>query len=980
MAENINLVGNFTDNISPKLRKLNRELSRVTKSFTKLGGRIRPVTKEMGKLAMATDRVADNLKSQRNSLTATTQAMRSYTTATRKATAQQKKLKAGRIPAPPRGARPQSRVPARGSNGAMMTGGAAFGITLGSQLGGAIQRGIMMGFDYGRTIIMGAFQKFGAMIGERIQDEMSDIQSAGGMFALDKKSDPSERLFKNFTQARNMQELLNRELAKSAAALPGATSDYVQASKQLTDTVFATFAKDKEAFAGLAVSLGGKEGGTATEDITKVLSRFTEQSVLLSQGGGKGGMPLGMLLEQLITMDQVNMDSMKRRYAQLRKNPLLANMLKDAESAINESGAGTAERFKSVMAALDNALPAEVVNSMRRSVDGVIEATRSAFLDPEVGLLGLGRPLGSMVKSIDSFGRYIDKNGKVVQNAADAAEEQTTVFKLLRDVMAGFGLPLSEIAAILPQVFDPLEGLASGLKKLRQTAVDFAQLFDGLTNTFKAKGLDQASARAALAAFSNLMRDLGGLSELQHKLNIDQLLKKDVDFATIVPRIMQQVLDSPIAEQFGEAIGHAMGSIVATIAQIMTGVVDKAGTSKLAKGFIKAWNAAGGTQAIKTIFSKIFEVMGRLLMGAVQAFPFEAFMLGILALAPAIVAGLGAALPVVLSNMLMTSVASSGGIATAIAGGFSAILASPALLAAIIGGLAITAKATEGARKSLTDSLASSAQQRTDSVRGEDGQLRSLQGNGLAGVLDGLMGELTWVVHDFIKGFGDIFTGLYNIIVGAFSDPAMVTEGVNQIFSGLWSLFTMVGHLIIAIGYAVPGLIMGVLIAIKNLFAGIVGAIAQAGANAWASGTAAIGGAIAGLWAKITSALSNINPLNWFKGGGGGGTPTESRGGGRASSSFRGSSAPMSLGAALSSEMKNKPKGSHLVIANSSETVVPAANGYMASGTGAGGSVSLSGVTINVSGVQDPKAIANVVAEEILYAVQKNTYKEIYTT
>ena len=88
----------------------------------------------------------------------------------------------------------------------------------------------------------------------------------------------------------------------------------------------------------------------------------------------------------------------------------------------------------------------------------------------------------------------------------------------------------------------------------------------------------------------------------------------------------------------------------------------------------------------------------------------------------------------------------------------------------------------------------------------------------------------------------------------------------------------------------------------------------------------------------------------------------------------------MSLGSAISSEMKNKPAGSSLVIANSSETVIPASKGYSPGMGSGGGGVSLSGVTINVSGVDDPKAIANVVAEEILYAIQKNTYKEIYTT
>ena len=49
---------------------------------------------------------------------------------------------------------------------------------------------------------------------------------------------------------------------------------------------------------------------------------------------------------------------------------------------------------------------------------------------------------------------------------------------------------------------------------------------------------------------------------------------------------------------------------------------------------------------------------------------------------------------------------------------------------------------------------------------------------------------------------------------------------------------------------------------------------------------------------------------------------------------FKGSSHSMSLGSAIATEMKNKPPGSSLVIANSSERVIPAANGHSPGGGG----------------------------------------------
>lgn len=985
MAEQINLVGNFTDNITPKLRKLDRELKNITKAFAKLGGKIRPVTKEMGKLAMASERVSNSMKAQRQDITSTTQAMRAYTTASRKAASQQKKLKPARMPRVPKAPKATGGR-GGGMGGAFAAGGSVALGGVGMQLSSMMTQAIVRGFGLGTSILQKSFGFLSWAIRDGISDEMSDIQSAGGMFALDKKSSPDKRLFKNFTQARNMQESLNRELAKSAASLPGATSDYVSASKQLTDTVFALYTKDENAFAALAKSQGGKDGAGAEDQITTVLKKFTEQSVLLSQGGGKGGMPLGLLLEQLVTMENVSIDSMKRRYAQLKKNPLLANALKDAEGAINDAGAGTSQRMKAVFDALEAALPAEVVNSMRRSVDGVIEATRSAFLDQEVGLLGLRRPLESSVAAIDEYGRYVDEAGNVVKTAALAAKEQTTVFKLLRDVIAGFGLPLSEIAGILPQVFDPLEGLASGLFKMRQKAVDFAQMFDRYSNFFNDKKLSDAGARAGLAAFTNLIADLGGLSELERVANIEGLMSGKVDFKTLVPRIMNQVLNSPLAEDFGEMIGSILGETVAMIAAMMTGVLDTAEASGITKGFQKAWKAAGGTKALQTIFSTVFEKMGQALMLAVTTFPKESLIGGALALGPLLLP----IIPSVISTILGSL--STAGFGASIAGGFAAILASPALLAAIIAGLAITAKATEGTRKALlgtgTDGgLAGAAQARTNAVRGGDGRLRSLQGNGLAGIMDGLMGELTWVLHDFVKGFGDIFTGLYNIVVGLFTDPALLGEGIRQIFTGLFSLFTMIGHLIIAIGYAVPGLIMGVLIAIKNLFLGIGHAIVGAWMNTdW---TNKLGNDIQYLFKSIGSAITSAAAAvgdwgmklassvgNFFRN-----LANKIPGVNIAEPQYNGGGAgKMPLSSAIATENRMKPAGSHLVIANSSETVIPANKGYSPYGMGGGGGVNVTNnFTINGGGM-DPQALAEQVAAVVMNSVEEASYSEIYTS
>ncbi len=989
MAENINLVGNFTDNISPKLRKLNRELNNVTKSFTKLGGKIRPVTKEMGKLAMATDRVALNLKSQRQSLTATTQALRSYTTASRKATSQQKKLK------------PTTMRPPRGGGGRGGGGGGGMGIGMGFALGGVglqlsqlVTTGIIRGFEMGVGLLQKPFQFLANGIGERIEDEMSDIKAAGGIYAITKRM--KNPFIKSFAEAESLTKETNRYLAELAGALPGDTQDYINVAKQISDSIGQIIAKDEKGSLKLGRELAEKRGastaafdaggaGATKAAYKEMVGELTKQTVLASGGSKMGAMGLPQLTERMISSDNLT-TGMFRRYSAVFRDPQIMSALERNIAEINKTAKSSSERYEAIQKMYEEVVTPEYVRRVQRSTQGVLEALKTTFMNPEVGLLGLGRPIelagdasNKLSIKFDQFGRMLDKNNEVTTDVSKAARESLSVFEYLRDIFANVMIVLQPLIDSITSLFDPFKELGLELDKIRLATMKFQNVYElanasldkvikGLPKAAQANMKATKGMRASLMAVTSAFREFGVFTDKQATDMYNTLLSESTtvkELQGLVSKFIDLFLNSAAGAKVGSAMGTIIGKVLKTFADLIVSLFgDATVKSEFVQGFVAGFNDAGGKKAITDIFNLVFDKIKDLIYEIVTTFPKESALFAGLALGPLLLP----AIPGIISSLF--SAIPAGGIGAAIAGGFSAILASPALIAAVVAGLAITAKATEGPRKSLTDNLASSAQSNTGKA-----------GIGAQGLLAGVMGELTWVIHDFVKGFGDIFTGLYNIVVGAFTDPAMVTQGINQIFSGLWSLFTMIGHAIIAIGYAVPGLILIVINAIKNLFLGIVGAIAQAGANAWASGTAAIGGAIAGLWAKITSALSNINPLNWFKGGGGGGTPTESRGGGRASSGYRGNTTKtMSLGSAISSEMKNKPAGSHLVIANSSEAVIPAASGYMPPGTGGGGNVSLSGVTINVSGVQDPKAIANVVAEEILYAVQKNTYKEIYTT
>jgi hypothetical protein len=683
MAEEIKLVGVFKDDITPKLKKLTKSIDDLHKSFAKFGKKLRPIAKEMGNLAAASERVADALQAQKKSIDSAARSWNNYKREVGKAGSATRK-------AFPRTTKAPSAPKPRGGGGGGIPGGGGvaagvFGVTVGNTISNLAMQGISRGFEIGVSLMQKPFEFLANALGERIEDEMSDIQSAGGMFALDKKNSPATRLFQNFEQARQTQERMNRALATSAAALPGATNDYVRAARGLTDTVMMAFGKNQEAFKEFAVELGAQKGASSEEALTKVLQRFTEQTVLLGQGQ-TGGMPLTMLMEQLVTRENVNVQSMRMRYAAMRQNPLLASMLEEAEAEMNSTAAGTAERFRAVMKALDKALPQEVVNAMRMSASGIMEAIRSGFLDPDTGLFGLGREL--MVE--------VERNGKVYK-------EGTTVFKMIRDTLGGFLLPLSELVGILPEIFDPLQSLAQAFVKLREVSQDFLKNFEAYTNWFKQNNFKDAGARGALAAINNLLLALGAIGEGDFAANA-KVLKEGGGLADIGKKLLKQLFNSKFMKMIGETLGEAIGGILSAVATVLSGVKDAASAGPFAEGFEAGFSKAGGRKAIATIFKSIFELMLQAIGELFKAAPLEMTGLtGAVIFGPAVIGAIGTwmtgtLLPKIgamivgkiaamniggwISGALIPKLAAMFGISGA-TGGFTAALAS--LKAAVMG-------------------------------------------------------------------------------------------------------------------------------------------------------------------------------------------------------------------------------------------------------------------------------------------------------
>lgn len=672
------LIGQFEDRITSKLKKLNREINTINKSFKKMQSRLRPIARDMGTIAMASERVTKALKNQRNGYQTNVNSMRTYRSEMGKTISAAKKLSNIKPPKPlpvpkfPKGAPPAYPT---GMGGGGEKGMGFLGTTTSVALGGILTQAIVSGFRQGVALMMKPLRYFGNAFAERVGDEMADIQSAGGLFAVDRKENTG--LFRGFNDALQMQERLNQSLAKSAAALPGATNDYVRTARQITDTVSIAFSRDKEAFAKLAQSLGGAEGASSEQQITKVLTAFTEKGVLLGQGQS-GGIPLPILLEQLVSREQVNVQGLKNRYQALRDNPLLAGAIEDAQQTINATAAGSADRIGEVIKALNAALPQEVINKMRGSIEGLQEAFKSAFFDPDTGLFGLSRTLKLTTPKIDEFGRFLNENGEVVKEASEAARESTTLFKTLRETIAFFLVPLAELTDALPALFEPFEAIAAAFQDIREKgrqlslnfnsfsnffgerANDLAKLADTMADSDPNKKIAKAEAqvlletkrqRGSLSAFATMLRSTGAITEkkyLEVMNSVKDFRTKVVDgehvpltsMTGITADILKGIMNSPLMQDISSAIGEALGATIDAIFtlldKLINGVKGDTGV-KVVDAFVKGFQKV----ITKERFDQIMKTFEKAMAMAFETIGSSLVKVGIPALLSAIKGALG---------------------------------------------------------------------------------------------------------------------------------------------------------------------------------------------------------------------------------------------------------------------------------------------------------------------------------------------------
>lgn len=284
---------------------------------------------------------------------------------------------------------------------------------------------IAAGFIQAQVAIAAVTQGIGFLqskIGEASQVQLENLTAASTFAALTGQ---------NFDQASTFIDGLNERLAKSAAALPGATADYTKLARTIQDNVIGAF-KD----------LNGNLNMKGFED---TLASITESFGVLAAGSGVdvGNTALGLTK----ALGGASISEL-RQIQIFEQNPAVLNFL---EERLNQLGAKTLKdldvktRVKLIEEAGTKFVTGEFKTRAAQSVDGLLQAFQSTLFDPQTGIFGLMRDLDPNTKG---------------QQTVFATFNQT-----LKQLVGSGGLfdQMNKLFASLGLTADPMKMLNDGL-------------------------------------------------------------------------------------------------------------------------------------------------------------------------------------------------------------------------------------------------------------------------------------------------------------------------------------------------------------------------------------------------------------------------------------------------------------------------------------------------------------------------------------
>lgn len=494
----IRLVGSFKDDITPKLKKLSTQLTLVTKKFEKLQSKLRPIARDMGTIAMASERVSDSLKKQRSAFESSVQGMRAYKKELGGVVAAQKRL--AKQVSLPSVRQPRGGGGGGGRGGGGLTGAAAAGTFLGG--------GALLAASGAVSVIGGAVSSAFGYLGDRfkeaMQDEINDIQAQGAIFGVLRK----EGLVTDYKAGKEIAKTLDIEIAKMVASSPIPTETITTLNRTLSDTFLPGLMKGFKA--------EGASTMQAAQKSARQLAGFYEQIGYLTPPN----YPIGMVtkgITKLIEAGKITGEIMQIDFFQM--NPQLIPELRRRNF---EQAKNVMERMKILQEAMNTVMPQEAIAEIRTSLTAGMQGLKDNLDNVSVGLLSFGAQFAKKIK-VKYLYRDVNKASKTYGQIVEGVRMVETPLQMISAYLAPV---LMELSTVIGAVTD----------KLGPVTQHIARAFEKFFGP----------------ALQTLTRELGGIADAINKGDLK-------DMGDILGKVVGNILKA-LSEGL-EAIGDTRGPV-----------------------------------------------------------------------------------------------------------------------------------------------------------------------------------------------------------------------------------------------------------------------------------------------------------------------------------------------------------------------------------------------------------------------------------
>ena len=913
MAENrtFTLVGKFDDQITPSLKKLNRTFAAFEKTINRgMGRSFRDLNKDLRSFAKDLDSIGDIF--DRKATRGVNRFRDGIKAAGEDARVLGKNLGDASKLGDNFGAGMKDGIRAAQSEakvlGDILKANAL--IKVGEGVAGAGAAGVQGGM---RGIGM-IYQFIAKRAKEAAADQLQDIQARGSLFGSLNKAE----LFSNAKNIKDQKQLAdinekNYDTTRSISrAMESSIADVVKSSTVSTATITTL---SRQLSDNLLPSLLKAEGVTDLSKFGGPEGRKQLDALMQGTGGKKGvGKELATLYEQMgsiITSPQfapqaamgftqfIGQGTVNRQLSVFENNPVLVDAMK--KYAI-EFGNTTEGRIKALKKALEVAMPEAALQEARTTIMGGVQSIGDTLTNATAGILSMGadiagqgqktlamaRANGSLQLQLKAFER---RQGE--QRKAWLAEG-TKTDKQLADRKKMEAEQLLKFSRGMTRLYEnadsPIEIVAASFGPLMQKLAD---LLGSIGNVF-----------------------IGPVTAIMDRLQLP--------LAQLMDNIDSIASNIRKGKPVGEQLGRLVGEFFKAFATLFTpgSVAEQGGSAiqKFFKDFAEGFKQVDGQKHLDTIMKGISNFLMNVIFnegnatkgltplgdGLAKVFALlaaPAFVNALIAgLVPLAITGMGSMLLKVFGGMGAGVLARLGLAAAPTAAAAAAAAAAPTAAAA-----APAAAATAGVAAVAAPAVAVAGVVIFQDQLISFGKWLKKAGDSMA-VTSNLaavgLSVLVKGVGTLIEGLTQLFGGLWDIVVGLF------TGNIQKIKSGFVRMMDGVVKTLGGLVVSVIGVVTAAGGSILEIAKNIVLAIASSIKDAW------------------------DNRPTWMFGGRGL-TRTYSSGAELVGSDAQGplyrapagNSFSGSLGDAISSEIRNKPSGSNLVIANSSETIIPAAGG-----------------------------------------------------